>query len=189
MKRAMDIVVSSVALLVLWPLMLAAAVAIRLTMGSPVLFHQQRPGLHGELFELIKFRTMRDGEGDDGERLTSLGKFLRSTSVDELPELWNVLKGDMSLVGPRPLLPDYLELYSPRQARRHEVRPGPTGLAQVAGRNQVEWQHRLELDVTYVETTNTALDLRILMRTAAKVVTRSGITSDGAPMQPFRGER
>lgn len=188
MKRAMDIVVSSAALLVLWPLMLAAALAIRATMGSPVLFRQQRPGLHGELFELIKFRTMRDGDGDDGERLTSLGKFLRSTSVDELPELVNILRGDMSLVGPRPLLPEYLPLYSERQATRHGVRPGLTGLAQVSGRNAATWEDRLELDAQYVEDRSLAGDLRILLATATAVVRRDGIAADGeATMPAFEG--
>jgi lipopolysaccharide/colanic/teichoic acid biosynthesis glycosyltransferase len=153
-----------------------------------VLFRQVRPGLAGQPFELVKFRTMRSGTGSDAERLTSLGRFLRSTSLDELPELWNVLRGDMSLVGPRPLLVEYLDLYSPRQARRHEVRPGITGLAQVAGRNLVGWDERFELDVEYVERRSLGLDLRILWRTAVAVVRREGVTAEGeATMPPFRG--
>ncbi len=188
-KRSIDIIVAVALLILSSPLSAFAALAIRVHMGSPILFRQQRIGLDERPFEILKLRTMNTGTGDDTARLTALGRLLRSTSIDELPQLINVLRGDMSLVGPRPLLPQYLERYSARQRRRHEVRPGITGLAQVSGRNALSWPERLELDVTYVETTNTALDLRILMRTAAKVVARSGITSDGAPMQPFRGER
>jgi lipopolysaccharide/colanic/teichoic acid biosynthesis glycosyltransferase len=153
-----------------------------------VLFRQVRPGRHGELFTILKFRTMRDGPGADAERLTSLGRWLRATSLDELPELWNVLRGDMSLVGPRPLLVEYLPLYSPRQSRRHEVRPGLTGLAQVAGRNLVDWEERFELDVEYVDTRSLALDLRIIGQTVAAVLRREGISGEGeATMSPFRG--
>jgi lipopolysaccharide/colanic/teichoic acid biosynthesis glycosyltransferase len=187
-KRALDVVLSAVALVVLALPMLGIALAVRLQMGSPVLFRQVRPGLHGEPFTLVKFRTMRTGSGTDAERLTRLGRFLRSTSLDELPELWNILRGDMSLVGPRPLLVEYLERYSPRQARRHEVRPGLTGLAQVEGRNLVGWDDRLELDVRYVETRSLALDLRIIGRTLGAVVRREGISGEGeATMAPFQG--
>lgn len=187
-KRVVDAVGASLGLLVMSVPLAAIALAIRLTMGSPVLFRQVRPGLHGAPFTLVKFRTMRTGEGSDAERLTRLGRFLRATSLDELPELWNILRGDMSLVGPRPLLVEYLPRYSPRQARRHEVRPGLTGLAQVEGRNLVAWDERLELDVRYVETRTLALDLRILWRTLAMVLRREGISGDGhATMTPFEG--
>ncbi|HEX7134757.1 MAG TPA: sugar transferase, partial [Iamia sp.] len=168
--------------------MAVVALAVRRSMGSPVLFRQTRPGLGGEPFTLVKFRTMRSGPGDDGDRLTPLGRVLRTTSLDELPELWNVLRGDMSLVGPRPLLPEYLDRYSPRQARRHEVRPGLTGLAQVSGRNTVAWDDRLELDVRYVETWTIGGDLRILARTVASVVRGDGISAaDHATMPNFEG--
>ena len=187
---------SAVALVLFSPLLLVIAVAVRVTMGSPVLFRHQRPGRHGQLFTLVKFRTMRDAVDRDGRplpdeaRLTQLGAFLRSTSLDELPELWNVLRGDMSLVGPRPLLVSYLERYSPEQARRHEVRPGVTGLAQVSGRNATTWQQRLELDVWYVDHRTLALDLRILWRTVTAVVRREGISAEGhATMPEFTGER
>lgn len=187
-KRLVDVVGATVGLLVAAVPMALIAVALRVTMGSPVLFRQGRPGRHGVPFTILKFRTMRGGAGSDAERLTSLGRWLRSTSLDELPELWNVLRGDMSLVGPRPLLVEYLALYSPRQARRHEVRPGLTGLAQVAGRNLVDWDERFELDVEYVDTRSLALDLRILGRTVAAVLRREGISGDGeATMAPFRG--
>jgi lipopolysaccharide/colanic/teichoic acid biosynthesis glycosyltransferase len=187
-KRGLDLIVATVGLLLFLVPMAAIGVAVRLTTGSPVLFRQTRPGRYGHPFELLKFRTMRTGDGPDAERLTSFGRFLRSTSLDELPELWNILKGDMSLVGPRPLLMAYLELYSPRQARRHEVRPGLTGLAQVQGRNLVAWEERLELDVQYVETRTFALDLRIIGRTIGAVLRREGISGDGeATMAPFRG--
>jgi lipopolysaccharide/colanic/teichoic acid biosynthesis glycosyltransferase len=187
-KRVVDVIGAGVGLLVACIPMAIIAVALRLTMGSPVLFRQVRPGRRGELFTILKFRTMRSGEGSDAERLTSLGRWLRATSLDELPELWNVLRGDMSLVGPRPLLVEYLPLYSQRQARRHEVRPGLTGLAQVAGRNLVDWDERFELDVEYVETRSLALDLRIIGRTVAAVLRREGISGEGeATMAPFRG--
>lgn len=157
----------------------AIAVAIRVSMGPPVLFRQVRPGLDAQPFTLIKFRTMRDGPGDDAERITRLGRFLRSTSLDELPELWNVLRGEMSLVGPRPLLMEYLDKYTERQALRHSVRPGITGLAQVRGRNLVDWEDRLELDVQYVEQWSLWLDLKILARTLVTVVRREGISQEG----------
>jgi lipopolysaccharide/colanic/teichoic acid biosynthesis glycosyltransferase len=187
-KRALDVVGASLGLLVAGIPMAVIAIALRLTMGSPVLFRQERPGRHGAPFTILKFRTMRAGDGPDAERLTALGRRLRSTSLDELPELWNVLRGDMSLVGPRPLLMEYLDLYTPRQARRHEVRPGLTGLAQVAGRNLVHWEERFELDVQYVDTRTLALDLRIIGRTVASVLRREGISGEGeATMAPFTG--
>jgi len=189
-KRVIDVFVASIGLIVFSPVIAGVGTAVALRLGRPVLFRQQRPGLGGASFELIKFRTMRNGPGSDAERLTSLGRFLRSTSLDELPELWNVLKGDMSLVGPRPLLPQYLELYGERQARRHEVRPGVTGLAQISGRNAVDWDERFELDVQYVEQASLGLDLRILGRTVSSVVRREGISADGeATMEPFTGSR
>ena len=184
-KRAIDVVVASVVLVVTLPASLLVAAAVAVTMGRPVLFRQERPGLGGEPFELVKFRTMRSGEGSDAERMTGLGRFLRSSSVDELPELWNVVRGEMSLVGPRPLLPQYLALYSRRQARRHEVRPGVTGLAQVSGRNTVDWDERLELDVRYVEQASLGLDLRILWRTVSSVLRREGISADGEATMPI----
>ncbi len=185
-KRGFDIIGSLVALLVLWPVMLVAALAIRLSMGAPVLFRQNRPGLRGELFELVKFRTMAMGEGSDAERMTPVGQFLRSTSIDELPELLNVLRGEMSLVGPRPLLPEYLPRYSERQSTRHAVRPGLTGLAQVNGRNATSWEERLELDATYVETRSLRGDVLILVRTVQAVLRRNGIAADGeATMAAF----
>lgn len=188
-KRAVDVGVSGVLLVVSAPIAAGVAVAVRASMGSPVLFRQQRPGLGGRIFTLYKFRSMADGPGPDAERLTGVGRFLRSTSLDELPQLWNVLKGDMSLVGPRPLLPQYLDRYSVRQARRHEVRPGITGLAQVNGRNALGWPERLELDVRYVEQLSVGLDLRIIARTVASVLRREGISAAGdATMTEFLGE-
>ena len=176
------------------PVLLLVWALVRCTMGAPVLFRQRRPGLGGQAFTMYKFRTMldlRDETGSplaDGERLTTLGKFLRGTSLDDLPELLNVLKGDMSLVGPRPLLMEYLPLYSARQARRHEVRPGITGLAQVSGRNALSWGERLELDVVYVDNQSLALDLEILLSTVPSVLRRQGISQDGsATMERFRG--
>lgn len=188
LKRSIDVVVAAAALTVAAAPMALIALAVRITMGSPVLFRQVRPGLHGELFTLVKFRTMRDGPGDDADRLTRLGRFLRSTSLDELPELWNVLIGDMSLVGPRPLLVEYLDLYTPDQARRHEVRPGITGLAQVSGRNAVDWEERFRLDVAYVDTWTITLDARLLLRTLRSVLKREGIAAVGhATMPAFSG--
>jgi sugar transferase EpsL len=187
-KRLFDVLLAAAALLVAAVPLAVLAVAIRVTMGSPVLFRQVRPGLHGRPFTLVKLRTMRTGDGSDAERLTRLGRFLRSSSLDELPELWNVLRGDMSLVGPRPLLVEYLPRYSTRQARRHEVRPGLTGLAQVEGRNLVAWEDRFELDVRYVETRSMKLDLQILARTVGAVLRREGISGEGeATMAPFQG--
>jgi lipopolysaccharide/colanic/teichoic acid biosynthesis glycosyltransferase len=194
MKRLFDIVCAALALVLLSPVLAVVAWLIRRQMGSPVLFRQMRPGLKGTPFMMVKFRTMRDArdasgvELPDSERLTRLGQFLRATSLDELPELWNVLKGDMSLVGPRPLLMEYLPLYSPREFRRHEVRPGVTGWAQVNGRNSLSWQQKFEMDVWYVDNRSFRLDLRILWMTVKKVLLRDGISAQGqATMEKFRG--
>jgi lipopolysaccharide/colanic/teichoic acid biosynthesis glycosyltransferase len=184
-KRCLDVVVSGLGLLVLSPVLLAIGVAIRVAMGRPVLFSQLRPGLGGRPFRLYKFRTMvatTDDAGDllpDGERITALGAFLRRSSLDELPELWNVVRGDMSLVGPRPLLMEYLDRYNATQARRHEVRPGLTGLAQVEGRNALPWDERFELDVTYVDSASLRLDLAILLRTVPAALRGRGISEPG----------
>ena len=181
-KRAIDVAASAAGLVVTAPLQLAVAVIVRQVHGRPVLFRQQRPGKDGEIFELVKFRSMRNpktGQETDEERLTNLGRFLRATSLDELPSLWNVLKGDMSLVGPRPLLVDYLPRYTPEQARRHEVRPGVTGLAQVSGRNAVSWEDKFKRDVEYVDNRSLALDLQILRKTVTSVLRREGISADG----------
>lgn len=193
-KRAFDIVLAAIALLLISPVILALCVAIRLKLGSPILFRQVRPGLNGKPFQMIKFRSMRDATGPDGQplpddqRLTPFGKRLRSTSLDELPELWNVLRGDMSLVGPRPLLMEYLPLYDQRQLRRHEVRPGVTGWAQVNGRNALSWPQKFELDVWYVDNRSLWLDVKILWMTVRKVLVREGISADGqATMERFRG--
>jgi lipopolysaccharide/colanic/teichoic acid biosynthesis glycosyltransferase len=187
-KRFLDIVVAFTALLVAMPLIVLVAALILVFMGRPVLFRQTRPGLHGSLFTLTKFRTMRSGSGTDAERLGRLGRFLRSTSLDELPELWNIVRGDMTLVGPRPLLVEYLPLYNERQARRHDVRPGLTGLAQVSGRNALDWDSRLELDVQYVERMSPVLDAQILVRTVLAVVGRSGVSAEGhVTVEHFRG--
>ena len=195
-KRAFDVLLSAMLLVAGSPLILALAVLVRLRLGSPVLFRQIRPGLHGRPFEMVKFRTMTDARDKSGallpdvDRLTPFGQFLRSSSLDELPEIWNVLKGEMSFVGPRPLLMDYLPLYSSEQARRHEVRPGITGWAQVNGRNTLSWEDKFRLDVEYVERQSMWLDLCILMQTALKVVKRDGISADGdATMPRFTGSR
>ncbi|WP_052437031.1 sugar transferase [Georgenia sp. SUBG003] len=184
----MDVGVAALALAAAAPVMAVVAVLVRRDLGSPVLFRQERPGRGGEVFTLVKFRSMRDAAetpgDDDAARLTRFGTALRATSLDELPTLWNVLRGDMSLVGPRPLRTHYLPLYSPRQARRHEVRPGVTGLAQVSGRNSLDWDERLELDVRYVETRSFWLDLRLLARTAAVVLSGTGTAPDGAAIMP-----
>ncbi len=186
LKRAFDIVVSASALLVLAPVFAVLWLMVRRTMGPPALFRQVRPGLNGRPFEMIKFRTMRDAVGPDGtplpdaERLTSFGRRLRATSLDELPELWNVLRGDMSLVGPRPLLMEYLPLYSPGQARRHEVRPGVTGWAQINGRNAVSWTRKFELDVWYVDRQNLWLDVKIIVMTLGRILKRDGISAPGS---------
>lgn len=192
-KRSMDLALSSILLIATVPIQAAVAAAIRAKMGYPVIFRQVRPGLHGEPFTLYKFRTMltpeqAGGTVDDGARLTKLGMFLRATSLDELPSLWNVLRGDMSLVGPRPLLMDYLPLYSSEQARRHDVRPGLTGLAQVSGRNELSWDERFRLDLAYVDNHTIWGDIKILLRTIAKVALRKGISApDHATMPKFEG--
>jgi sugar transferase EpsL len=187
-KRAFDLIVALALLAVLWPLMLVVALLVRWRMGAPALFRQQRPGLGGRPFMLYKFRTMKDGAQPDAERLTALGGTLRRLSLDELPQLINVLRGDMSLVGPRPLLMEYLPLYSARQARRHEVRPGITGWAQVNGRNALGWPEKLELDAWYVEHRGLGLDLRILALTVARVFSGRGVAQPGsATMEKFRG--
>lgn len=195
MKRIFDFVMALLGLTVLALPLLILIVLIRRKLGSPVFFRQVRPGLNGKPFEMVKFRTMTDERGPDGQllpdavRLTSFGRFLRSTSLDELPELWNVLKGDMSLVGPRPLLMEYLPLYSPEQARRHEVRPGVTGWAQVNGRNAISWEEKFELDVWYVDHQSLWLDIKILWLTVKKVLVREGISAAGdATMPIFKGK-
>ena len=191
-KRVLDLSAAIVGLCILSPLLILIAISIRITMGSPVLFRQVRPGRGGVPFRIYKFRTMRvkipgDRESD-GQRLTRLGQLLRSTSLDEMPELWNVLRGQMSLVGPRPLLVEYLPLYTPEQARRHEAKPGITGLAQVSGRNALDWEERFKLDVWYVEHWTFGLDLAILRRTLTKVLKMEGISAVGqATMVPFKG--
>ncbi len=194
MKRLMDLLIAACALLALSPVIFVVAVLVRIKLGGPVLFRQRRPGRGGQPFVMLKFRTMvdaTDGQGrplPDGQRLTPFGRALRSASLDELPGLLNVLKGDMSLVGPRPLLMQYLPLYSRQQARRHEVRPGLTGWAQVNGRNTLSWDDKFSLDVWYVENRSFTLDLRILWLTAVKVLRREGISSIGeATMPPFTG--
>lgn len=191
MKRSLDLVLAGLGLLVLSPLLLAIAVAVRVGLGPPVLFRQVRPGLRGRPFTLYKFRSLLpdpDGTRSDQERLTRLGAVLRRTSLDELPELWNVLRGDMSLVGPRPLLLEYLPLYTPEQARRHEVRPGITGWAQINGRNAISWEEKFRLDLWYVEHRSLWLDLRILARTLGRVIAGEGISEPGqATATPFRG--
>jgi len=193
-KRAIDVLVAAAALAVLSPLLGAVAVGVRWRLGSPVLFRQVRPGLHGRPFEMVKFRTMtdaRDAQGrplPDAERLPPFGRFLRSTSLDELPELWNVLRGDMSLVGPRPLLMQYLPLYSREQARRHEVKPGITGWAQVNGRNALSWEEKFALDVWYVDHHTLRLDFQILWATLRHVLRREGINAaEHATMPAFTG--
>ncbi len=194
-KRLTDIAGSLTALLLFAPLLLALALLVRRDLGAPVLFRQTRPGKDGRPFGLLKFRTMRDAvdaDGrplDDGARLTPLGRKLRASSLDELPAFWNVLKGEMSLVGPRPLLMEYLPLYTPQQARRHEVRPGITGLAQVSGRNAIGWEEKFALDIRYVDNRSILLDLKILALTVQKVLQRDGITAEGSASMPrFEGE-
>jgi sugar transferase EpsL len=194
LKRAIDVVGASTALVLLSPLLGVVALLVRVRMGTPVLFRQQRPGRDGRPFVMTKFRTMTDRRGADGEllpdgdRLTALGRWLRRTSVDELPELLNVVHGDMSLVGPRPLLMEYLPLYSDDQARRHEVRPGITGWAQVHGRNAVTWDEKFALDVWYVDHRSPRLDVEILAKTVSQVFSGHGVSAPGhATMEPFRG--
>lgn len=195
LKRAFDISAASLGLILTAPLQAVAALAVRSTMGAPVLFRQARPGLDGKIFTLLKFRTMKPlnvakGQLEDAQRLTRIGALLRSTSIDELPELWNVLRGDMSIVGPRPLLVEYLALYSPEQARRHEVRPGLTGLAQTSGRNALGWDERFDLDVSYVDSWTLRRDLAILWRTVMTVLRRDGISAhDSVTMERFTGSK
>ncbi|MDG5899109.1 sugar transferase [Shewanella xiamenensis] len=195
-KRLFDLFVSLLALMALWPVILLVGLLIRFKLGSPILFKQPRPGLHGKPFNMLKFRSMLDAADKDGnplpdeQRLTRFGRVLRSTSLDELPGLINVLKGDMSLVGPRPLLVEYLPLYSPEQARRHEVRPGITGWAQVNGRNTISWEDKFTLDVWYVDNRSVWLDIKILFLTVKKVFVREGISAAGeATMSKFTGSR
>ena len=188
-KRAFDVVVASLMILLLSPLLAMLWVAVRIKLGSPVLFSQERPGLGGKPFTLYKFRTMLEGDDADELRLTRFGKALRASSLDELPELINVLRGEMSLVGPRPLLVKYLDLYTEEQARRHEARPGITGLAQVNGRNATDWSTRLSHDVWYVDNWSLGLDVKILFLTVGKVFARHGVSAEGhATMPEFKGE-
>jgi sugar transferase EpsL len=196
LKRVFDICVSAIALSLLAPVFIATAILVRVKLGSPILFRQVRPGLHGQPFKMMKFRTMTDERNSQGEllpdaqRLTSFGKFLRSSSLDELPELLNVLKGDMSLVGPRPLLMEYLPLYSAEQSRRHHVKPGITGWAQINGRNAISWEQKFALDVWYVDNQSVLLDIKILCLTVWKVFKREGISAAGeATMSKFTGSK
>jgi lipopolysaccharide/colanic/teichoic acid biosynthesis glycosyltransferase len=195
-KRLLDIIIASIALILLSPLYAYVAYKVKKNLGSPVLFRQVRPGLNGKPFEMIKFRTMKDAvdaQGNplpDSERLTPFGKMLRSTSLDEMPELWNVIKGDMSVVGPRPLLMEYLPLYNEEQAKRHNVRPGMTGHAQVNGRNAISWEEKFKLDTWYVENQSTVLDFKIMLKTVQKVIAKDDINADGeATAAPFRGNK
>jgi lipopolysaccharide/colanic/teichoic acid biosynthesis glycosyltransferase len=195
-KRVFDLLIACPLLALMAPIMLLIGIAVRLSLGSPVLFKQERPGLGGQLFKLYKFRTMggtKDPEGRplaEVERITPLGRFLRATSLDELPGLWNVLRGDMSLVGPRPLLPEYLPLYTPRQAHRHEVRPGITGLAQIRGRNGLGWEQKFEYDLEYMQTVSLRTDLSILLETIGCVIRRQGVNASAeCTMLPFTGTR
>lgn len=196
LKRQFDIIVSIIALVIFSPVFLLVAYKVKKNLGFPVLFRQIRPGLNGKPFEMIKFRTMKDAvdaQGNplpDSERLTSFGKMLRATSLDELPELWNVLKGDMSLVGPRPLLMEYLPLYNEEQAKRHNVRPGITGYAQVNGRNAISWEQKFALDTWYVENQSFWLDIKILFKTVKKVSFKEDISEEGeATMSKFLGTK
>ena len=194
LKRLLDMIIASIALILLSPLYAVVAYKVRKNLGSPVLFRQVRPGLHGKPFEMIKFRTMKDAVDEQGnplpdsERLTPFGQMLRSSSLDEMPELWNVIKGDMSIVGPRPLLMEYLPLYSPEQAKRHDVRPGMTGHAQVNGRNSIGWEEKFKLDTWYVENQSTLLDFKIMFKTVHKVLAKDDISAEGeATMTRFTG--
>lgn len=193
-KRALDVVISLLTIIILSPLMLIVALLVRINLGSPVIFKQKRPGLNEKIFTLYKFRTMTDERDEKGEllpnhlRLTKFGKILRSTSLDELPELINILRGDMSLVGPRPLLIEYLPFYNEKQRQRHSVRPGLTGLAQVNGRNSISWEEKFEYDIKYVENISFLLDLKIILKTFLKVLKREGInSSQTVTMQKFKG--
>ncbi len=195
-KRFLDILVSGVALILLSPVLLVVAVLVRVKLGSPIIFHQKRPGKDEKIFTLCKFRTMTDGKDEKGNllpdevRLTSFGKLLRATSLDELPELWNILKGDMSLVGPRPLLVEYLPRYNEEQKHRHDVRPGLTGLAQVKGRNAISWEEKFKYDIEYVNNITLRLDLMILFLTVKTVLVREGIHSNTSEtMEIFMGSK
>ncbi|MCL6244581.1 sugar transferase [Acinetobacter sp. ANC 7200] len=195
-KRLLDIIIASIALILLSPLYAYVAYKVKKNLGSPVLFRQVRPGLNGKPFEMIKFRTMKDAVDahghplPDSERLTPFGKMLRSTSLDEMPELWNVIKGDMSVVGPRPLLMEYLPLYNEEQAKRHNVRPGMTGHAQVNGRNAISWEEKFKLDTWYVENQSTVLDFKIMLKTVQKVIAKDDISAEGeATMTRFTGSK
>ena len=194
LKRLLDIIIASTALILLAPLYAFVTYKVKKNLGSPILFRQVRPGLHGKPFEMIKFRTMKDAVDANGqplpdsERLTAFGKMLRSTSLDEMPELWNVIKGDMSIVGPRPLLTEYLPLYNEEQAKRHNVRPGMTGYAQVNGRNAIGWEEKFKLDTWYVEHQSTLLDFKIMFKTVHKVLAKDDISAEGeATMTRFTG--
>ena len=196
LKRLLDIIIASIALILLSPLYAFVAYKVKKNLGSPLLFRQVRPGLNGKPFEMIKFRTMKDAVDEQGnplpdsERLTPFGKMLRSTSLDEMPELWNVIKGDMSIVGPRPLLMEYLPLYSPEQAKRHDVRPGMTGHAQVNGRNAIGWEEKFKLDTWYVENQSIWLDFKIMFKTVHKVLAKDDISAEGeATMTKFTGTK
>ncbi|MGW5952781.1 sugar transferase [Bacillus mycoides] len=195
-KRPMDFILSLIAIIMLSPVFFIVAFLVKTKLGSPVLFKQERPGLHGNIFKMYKFRTMTDEKNEDGEllpdsvRLTKFGKFLRSTSLDELPGLFNIFKGDMSIIGPRPLLVQYLPLYNEHQKRRHEVRPGLSGLAQVNGRNAISWEEKFNYDVEYVENVSFIEDWKIILLTIKKVFVREGINSQtAATMEPFKGSR
>jgi undecaprenyl phosphate N,N'-diacetylbacillosamine 1-phosphate transferase len=195
-KRPMDFILSLIAIIVLSPVLLVVAILVRVNLGSPVLFKQKRPGLNEKIFLMYKFRTMTNERDENGEllpdsvRLTKFGRFLRSTSLDELPELFNILKGDMSIIGPRPLLVQYLPLYNEYQKRRHEVRPGLSGLAQVSGRNAISWEDKFNLDVEYVDKLSFIQDWKIIFLTIKKVFVREGINSEtAATMEPFKGTK
>lgn len=196
LKRLLDIIIASIALILLSPLYAFVAYKVKKNLGSPVLFRQVRPGLHGKPFEMIKFRTMKDAVDEQGnplpdsERLTPFGQMLRSTSLDEMPELWNVIKGDMSIVGPRPLLMEYLPLYNAEQAKRHNVRPGMTGHAQVNGRNAISWEEKFKLDTWYVENQSIWLDFKIMLKTVKKVIAKDDINEAGeVTMTKFTGTK
>lgn len=196
LKRLLDIVIASSALVLLSPVYALVAYKVKKNLGSPILFRQTRPGLHGQPFEMIKFRSMKDAldtAGNplpDSERLTPFGKMLRATSLDEMPELWNVIKGDMSIVGPRPLLMEYLPLYNSEQAKRHDVRPGITGYAQVNGRNAISWEKKFELDTWYVNNQSLWLDFKIMLKTVKKVLAKDDISAEGdVTMHKFTGSK
>lgn len=196
LKRILDVAIASTALVLLSPVYALVAYKVKRNLGSPVLFRQTRPGLHGQPFEMIKFRSMKDAMDTagnplpDSERLTPFGKMLRATSLDEMPELWNVIKGDMSIVGPRPLLMEYLPLYNSEQAKRHEVRPGITGYAQVNGRNAISWEKKFELDTWYVENQSLWLDFKIMLKTVKKVLAKDDISAEGdVTMHKFTGSK